>query len=286
MTNNERIEAYFNNELPEADKQQLMQDINSDASLKSEFQFQESVIDGIKDYRKQELIASLDNIQVVSTGQSILLKSIGAVGIAAVVTIGTYMWVNRTDDSLLAPEETNNTEQLVAQPEETQDEVVKEIKPNSIIEEERVNNELIAEPVITESVSVKSDDDKSPAIPDITIPEVQEPESGTSVDVDEDLSAPDAMASSTIRLRSSTDVEVKLSKKYDFHYQVKNGRLILFGNFNKSPFEVIELKTNQGISSYLYFENHFYTLANNSEEIKPLIVIVNEQLIKQLEKRR
>ena len=156
MTNNERIEAYFNNELPEADKQQLMQDINSDASLKSEFQFQESVIDGIKDYRKKELIARLDNIEVVSTGQSILLKTIGAVGIAAVVTVGTYMWINRAEDQPMISEEVNNTEQLVTQPEETQEEVANEIEPNNIIEEEKANTELVAEAVETEQTAVKS----------------------------------------------------------------------------------------------------------------------------------
>lgn len=290
MTNNERIEAYFNNELPEADKQQLMQDINSDASLKSEFQFQESIIDGIKDYRKKELIARLDNIQIVSAGQSILLKTIGAVGIAAVVTVGTYMWLNRADDQLITSDDLANTEQLFNQPEETLAEVASEVDSGSIVEEvneeEQVNKELVAVPVEAEPAAVKSDEDDTAAIPKVIIPEVQEPESGSSVDVDEDLSAPEAMASSTIRLRSSTDVEVKLSKKYDFHYQVKNGGLILFGNFNESPFEVIELKTNLGINSYLYFEDHFYALTNDSEEIKPLLVIENKELIKELEKRR
>jgi hypothetical protein len=292
MTNNERIEAYFNNELPEADKQQLMQDINSDASLKSDFQFHESVIDGIKDYRKKELIARLDNIQIVSVGQSILLKTIGAVGIATVVTVGTYMWLNRAEDQPVTSDDVSNTEQLFTQPEETQAEVVNEIEPGSIvadeeiIEEEQVTKELVAVPVETETATIKSDKDDSAVVPDVIIPDVQEPESDSSVDVDEDLSAPEAMASSTIRLRSSTDVEVKLSKKYDFHYQVKDGGLVLFGNFNDSPFEVIELKTNQGINSYLYFEDHFYSLANDSEEIKPLLVIENKQLIKELEKRR
>ena len=292
MTNNERIEAYFNNELPEADRQQLMQDINSDASLKSEFQFQESVIDGIKDFRKQELIARLDNIQLASTGQSVLLKAIGAAGIATVVTIGTYMWINRAEDQPIIPEEVSKTEQLVTQPEVSQEEVVNELKPNNIVAEEKVNEDvqddekLVAAPVETESAIVKTDEENSAVVPDVIIPEVQEPESGSSLDVDEDLSAPEAMASSTIKLSSSTDVEVKLSKKYNFHYQVKNGGLTLFGNFNDSPFEVIELKTNQGINSYLYFEDHFYSLANNSDEINSLKVIENEQLIKELEKRR
>ena len=287
MTNYERIEAYLNNELSESEGQQLMQDVNSDPSLKSEFQFQESVIDGIKDYRKKELIARLDNIQVASTGQSMLLKAIGLVGIATVVSVGTYFWVNSGDDLPINNEEKNNIEQIVTQPEEPQEVAIDEIKKDDIAEEEAVTTETVAETVdSTPAVTATPKEDKPTVIPDVVIPDVEEPESGTSLDVEEDLSAPEAMAASSIRLRSSTDVEVKLNKKYNFHYQVKNGGLILYGNFNNSPFEVIELNTNQGINSYLYFESHFYSLANDSEEIKPLKVIENKELIKELEKRR
>ena len=287
MTNYERIEAYLNNELSESEGQQLMQDINSDSSLKSDFQFQESVIDGIKDYRKKELIARLDNIQVASTGQSMLLKGISIVGIATVVSVGTYFWVNSKDEQPIDIEETNNTEQIVTQPEEPQELAIDEVKKEDIAEEETITTEKVAETVdSTPAVTATPKEDKSTVIPDVVIPDVEEPESGTSLDVEEDLSAPEAMAASSIRLRSSTDVEVKLNKKYDFHYQVKNGGLILYGNFNDSPFEVIELNTNQGINSYLYFEDHFYSLANDSEEIKPLKVIENKELVKELEKRR
>ena len=290
MTNNERIDAYFNNELTEADRQQLMQDIDSDPSLKADFQFQEGVIDGIKDFRKKELMARLDNIQVASVGQSILLKSIGIIGIASVVTVGTYMWLNSTEEQPLSTEDPVNTEQLIAAPEETMAEDADEVDTGILVEDEKTEDKIAGKIVEAdpgaESTREASDTDTPAATPAIVIPEVQEPESETSVSVDEDLSAPEAMSSSAIRLRSSTDVEVRLSKKYSFHYQVKNGALVLFGNFNDSPFEVIELKTNKGINSYLYFEDNFYALVNNSTEVKPLLVLKNEQLIKELEKRR
>ena len=285
MTNNERIEAYFNNELTESDRQQLMQDVNSDASLKSEYQFQQGVIDGIKDYRKKELIARLDDIQIASTGQSLLLKTLGIVGIVSVVTVGTYMWVNQTNDQPLTADAVNNTEQLVAQPEETQEAATTDIT-KGLTNEDETTTESVVEKTEKEPALASTKDKATPVIPDVIIPEVQEPESVSSVNVDEDLSAPEAMASSTIRLRSSTDVEVRLSKKYNFHYRVKNGGLTLYGSFNESPFEVIELKTNQGINAYLYFKDQFYALANDSEEIKPLLVITDKQLIKELEKRR
>lgn len=287
MTNNERIEAYFNNEIPEADKQQLMQDIESDASLKSEFQFQQGVIDGIKDYRKKELISRLDNIQVASTGQSIILKTLGIAGIATVVTIGSYMWINQGEE-VIANEETNNTEQLVAQPEENTEKVVDSFEDKSLAEENNPNKEVesVKEEEIAESDPAKTDKEEIAFIPDVVVPNVQEPETDSTVSLDEDLSAPEAIASSTTELSTRSDVQVKLSKKYEFHYQIKNGGLILYGKFNDSPFEVIELKTNQGINSYLYFKNQFYSLTDKSEDINPLVILTNKELIKELEKRR
>ncbi len=287
MTNNERIEAYFNNEIPEADKQQLMQDIESDASLKSEFQFQQGVIDGIKDYRKKELISRLDNIQVASTGQSIILKTLGIAGIATVVTIGSYMWINQGEE-VIANEETNNTEQLVAQPEENTEKVVDSFEDKSLAEENNPNKEVesVKEEEIAEAAPAKTDKEEIAFIPDVVVPNVQEPETDSTVSLDEDLSAPEAIASSTTELSTRSDVQVKLSKKYEFHYQIKNGGLILYGKFNDSPFEVIELKTNQGINSYLYFKNQFYSLTDKSEDINPLVILTNKELIKELEKRR
>jgi hypothetical protein len=284
MTNIERIEAYFNNDLPDVERELLLQDIDADPALKEDFQFQENVIEGIKAYRKTELIARLDAVQIASPGQALLLKTLGGVGIAGIIAVGTFMWVNSADENTV-PDEISTTEQVVAPTENTQE--IAEAAPEiSSAEEPKAETQEVK---TTEAKSARAKTTKNQpvaAVPDVVIPDVQEPEGASSANIDEDLTAPKAMSSSAIRLSSSTDVEVKLSKKYNFHYQVKNGGLTLFGNFNESPFEVIELKTNKGINSYLYFKEHFYALANDSEEIRPLDVLENAQLIKELEKRR
>ena len=103
MTNRDRIEAYFDNSLSTTEKESLLRDIQSDSSLKSEFQLQKDIVEGIQVYRKQELIARLNAVNVASTGQTTLLKIVGGLGIAAAITGGAFWYFtddNTTQDSM------------------------------------------------------------------------------------------------------------------------------------------------------------------------------------------
>ena len=288
MTNSERIEAYFNNELTEAERQQLLQDVDTDASLKSEFQFQQEVIDGIKAYRKQELIARLDKVEIVSAGKPVWLKVLGITGTVAVVTLGTYLWLDKTTGQTSHKAESSQVEETIAPNQEAlpaNEQVADKITPIADTQGEAM------------ATDTKKDEQPEPAgktdkaettskVPDVVIPEITEPETEATTTTDVDITAPKAMSSSAVRLSTSTDVEVRLSKKYKFHYQVKDGGLILYGNFNDSPFEVLEMKTSKGIKSYLYYKGHFYALATDSDKIRPLVAIENQELIAELQKRR
>jgi len=284
MTNSERIEAYFNNELSATENQQLLQDIESDATMKSDFKFQQEVVNGIKAYRKQELIANLDKIQVASVGQSALIKTLTAVGIATVVGIGGYMWYNNT---ISEPSQPQNQEVVIAQQPNSNEEgreSTEEILASSTTEDEQISETSAEEANTTKETIVKGNSENE--IPVIAVPEVTEPDNGQSEDSTNEISAPEAMASADIALSTRTDVEVKMSKKYKFHYQIKGGGLILYGDFNEEPFEVLELKTNKGIKSYLFYKGKFYSLKQGNEDINPLVLVEDTRLIKELQKRR
>jgi len=285
MTNSERIEAYFNNELPEAEKQQLLNDVDSDPSLKSEFQFQQDVVDGIKAYRKKELIARLDNVQIAATGQSVLLKGLAVLGIAGIATVSTYMWIDSTSDKELIADETGKIEQVISQPDEKLIEVDDAKKAPNTIKEDVLNDKPVSEKNNTDK-KASSAKETTASVPEIVMPEVMEPDSSNDAISEDKLEAPEAMNTSEIILNTSTNVEVKFSKKYNFHYQVTDGQLTLFGEFEDAPFEVLEMKTNKGIQSYLFYKDNFYGLNSNSEDIEPLQVIENVELIKELQKRR
>ena len=57
MENIQKIEAFFNNELSDSQKEEFLADLKTDQALQSEFAQQEEIVEGIKDYRKAELIS-------------------------------------------------------------------------------------------------------------------------------------------------------------------------------------------------------------------------------------
>jgi hypothetical protein len=70
MENFEKVEAYFENRLGENEKQDFLKEVESNPELKSEFEFQRQVIEGIKEVRKAELKTMLDNVPIASVGTS------------------------------------------------------------------------------------------------------------------------------------------------------------------------------------------------------------------------
>ena len=52
MTGKERIDAYFDNTLSSTERESLLQEIEADPNLKSEFDFQRSLGDGREDIQE------------------------------------------------------------------------------------------------------------------------------------------------------------------------------------------------------------------------------------------
>src|SRR5210317_27817 len=97
MTNKERIEAYFDDQLSTTEKESLLRDIDSNQSLKAEFEFQQEVIEGIQAYRKQELISRLNSVEIASVGNSALIKILGLIGALTILTGGLYWYLTTNE---------------------------------------------------------------------------------------------------------------------------------------------------------------------------------------------
>lgn len=283
MTNRERIEAYFDNNLSTTERESLLRDIESDPSLKAEFEFQQEVINGIKAYRKEELIARLDNVQVASIGNATLTKILGAIGLAAIVSGGLF-WFYGTDNNERI--ESENSIEISEEPKtgtEATEEVADEANmPVEVIEKAVEETESPGAPV-EETVSTAQTKDVTP---DIVIPDVVEPDSDAITALDDSHEAPESMKTEAVSVTSTANIEIKIDKRYDFHYQVIDGDLTLFGDFDDSTFEVIELKTNLGIKLYLYYNKLYYELKSDTEEIRPLEPVSDNVLVEELNKRR
>ena len=85
---------------------------------------------------------------------------------------------------------------------------------------------------------------------------------------------------------SSIEVDTdNTSKAYTFHYQFKNDKLLLYGPFDSSLYEILEI--NGGSHTvFLFYRNSYYHLNELEKEITPLIMIRDFELLEKLEKFR
>jgi hypothetical protein len=75
------------------------------------------------------------------------------------------------------------------------------------------------------------------------------------------------------------------SKKYNFHYQFNNGKLQLFGPFDKSLYEILEINGDSH-AVFLFYRENYYVLDEQQNQITKLHLIKDSALLKKLKEYR
>ncbi len=279
MSNFELIDNYLTNRLNESERAAFEQQMKSDPALKADVEFQASIVEGLKKARVAELKAMLNKVPVNSAPVqfSALKVAAGLVGTAVLVS-AIYLYF-REDNQPEVPSPTP-IEDSIKQREQTKEEV-------------KANDEVAHEDQSTE-VNKKTDDKKEssvkPAEKIKPSKEVTKPKLDV-VDPSEDLteSTPTRETIEPSKPGLATpalEVEVdSASKKYSFHYQFVNGKVILYGSFDKSLFEILEINGGSH-ATFLFFKENYFTLDESKHEITPLEVIKDKALIKKLKEFR
>lgn len=283
MSNFEKIDEYLTNRLSEQDRMGFEQQLETDSALKAEVEFQTQVIEGLKKARVAELKAMLNKVPVDSVIKYPALKvAAGLIGTAVIVSAG-YLFYSDNNKSELP---------LITTP--IQDSVQsEEIQPNDS-EDQSVSN-IIETP--TEPEVATHEQQAQPANAQRSKPsdhaEASQPVDKPALDVidpSEELteSTPTRGTASTKPVLTIPKMNVEVdssSKKYSFHYQFTDGKMILFGAFDKSLYEIIEI--NGGSHSvFLYHKENYYRLDESKNEITPLEPVKDKALIQKLKEYR
>ncbi len=291
MENSQKIEAYFNNELSSADEQQLIKELESNPELKQDFEFQQDIVEGLKSYRKEQLIARLNEVKIISTTQHLVVKVISSVAVVAVVGLGAYFfyYTNNNESRLLSEAaKTSISDPGIDDPQlliedVPEQEPINETQQDLIVENKEVDVKQTPQPAVPKENII------SEKTPEVTMPDIVDPfETEVAEDnVEEDLSVPANTTTTELNLRSKLDVEIKMKRKYNFHYQLIEQKLVLYGDFEDEPFEILEInKDNGGIDLYLYYKDNFYGIDQGSKKIEPLKEIADPVLIQRLQALR
>ncbi|PIB33980.1 hypothetical protein BFP72_00300 [Reichenbachiella sp. 5M10] len=283
----EQLEAYFSGEMKGADRLVFEGRVESDPMLKAEFEHQSSIIDSLKAQRIAELKTRLDNVAVETTLIGTLLQSAvfkpalyAVTGLA--VSVGAYMYFDEETameyhlQTLQHKSEYTITSGLAAHDAlelnyryEYQEVVLPVIeKMSTVLEETKVTEEAVTKEISFEVPEIDAgyQQDEFVSWPVVTLESPQRIDEVPSVSKMEKI-----------------NIQTIASRKYNFHYRMEDNRLYLYGKFDESPYEIIEINTPGAKKLFFYYDGQFYSLNKDAALVTPLARIENKKLINELD---
>jgi hypothetical protein len=276
MNNIELIDDYLTNKLSDAQREAFEQQVAADPTLQADVAFQRQVIESVKNARVAELKSMLNNVPIGAAKEFTTLKvAAGIVGGA--LLIGSIYWFGSGED-----------QPILAEPEDSIS-IVTESEPTPPSKEEELTNTSEQKTEAEAKPEAKVDSKATTTVKkDVIKPtiEVVDP----SVELVESTSSPvnHGVVHATPPAIEIKSLEVNVdstSKKYKFHYQFVEGKVVLYGAFDRSLYEIIELNGGNH-SVYLFYQSKYYLLAEQATVITPLEVITDKATVTKLEAYR
>lgn len=290
----ELLDQYVSNRLTAQDRTAFEKKLTADSSLKQEFQIQQKVVEKIREARVKELKTMFNSVptSALETGKTSVGTQVALwVAVAGVIGAGVYFYL--ASDSIDAPKDLSKQEQVTNDIPQTtephQDATAKDESP-AVTQDEKPSTESVTPPAENKeerveapqaSNGVKSEEEpKGPAPLDIFDPTEENKESP-------DKKGPAGIAESKPLNKSSIAVELDSNnKKYDFHYQFKDGKLFLYGAFEKNLYEIMEFFSDNKRTVFLFYKDNYYLLNEEGDAVKPLAPISDPTLLKKLKDYR
>jgi len=267
------IDQYLTNKLSGTEKEAFEAELTTNENLRSETELQSALIETIKKARIQELKASLNKVKIEPVPFLSTPTKITA-GIIIIGLIAFFFYPFSSVEKLSEPQVTN------------------EIKPN-------ISVNPIEKAVVETQTPVKDKDQrKANTVTPVTKPATVAPPKADvikpSIKVVDPTEQFEYTQEEPILIKSDRDyvslakIEVEndeTDKKHTFHYKFHKGKLILYGTFDSSLYEILEINGNKK-TVFLYYNEKFYLLDENQAKIKLLEPIQDSALIQKLSEYR
>ncbi len=276
MSNFELIDDYLANRLNEPDRKAFEQQLAGDPSLKAEVDLQRQIIEGVKQARAVQLKSMLSNVPVggsMWTGT----KLTAAVVSAGVMSAFLYFYLKGDDKTIINDNNQQPQQEVAMVPDVTKEEKTVEesiplkdsattAEPSKEEKKQTSRTNKVTTPVRKPDIQVVDPSDE--------LTEAVEPKDTANPDTNTEISVS--------RMQVITGIE---DKKHSFHYQFADGKLKLYGPFDKSLYEILEI---HGVSHavFLFYKENYYLMNEDQSDITPLQLIKDAALLKKLKEYR
>jgi hypothetical protein len=283
MNNFELIDDYLTNRLTGEGKIAFEKQVEADPSLKADLQLQKVILESVKKARAAELKTMLQYVPVGgSTGIaqfSVMKMAAGIIGAGLLLAALNYYFSNTGDNG---PNMSTSMEDSI-----------KKVNPNDF--------EPLEEPTVTTPAEEKKDEstkqeEKQPNKPVVRTGEKEKITTSKPkielVDPTKDMIDSDSrpltkqqMAGSAVSSSKITVDVLSDNKKYSFHYQFSEGKLLLYGAFDKALYEILEIN-GETHNVFMFYKEQYYLLDVNQTKAAPLQPITDRELISKLKEYR
>ncbi len=283
----ELVDSYLANRLDTNEKASFEKKLEADPNLQSEFEFQRRLISGIKSARAAELKSMLSNLPIPASETSETTwvgKAVIGCLIAGLVGTGLYFYLDheKTDKN----ETTIIKENTVGSTKKETTNTSIPAEPNPVAVQEEVQTVKVEEKTTSKSTTKKTDSAKANEgkVAEKRKLEVFDPTHEMENNGEQNNSKTET---GSIATTSAIAVETdNTNKKYTFNYQFKNGKLFLYGSFEKNLYEILEFFDESKRTVFLFYKENYYLLNEDNQKVKSLTPITDSVLLKKLKEHR
>jgi hypothetical protein len=273
----ELLDDYVANRLGVEEKSAFESKIQADPDLQREYQMQERMVKAIREARKAELKTMLNNVPVPPVGQggtSVMAKLAMGTVVAGLVATGVYFYFDKQEDTATPVEESASSTEMSAPAADT--------KSSNVSTPENSGNKDVAGSATKSNDVNESSAGETSAKPEISVYDPTT-EAGSA-----DIEEPAAERRNTSRAGApSIAVQIdRANKNYDFNYQFQDGKLTLYGPFERNLYEIMEFFSDEKRTVFLYYKSNYYLLKDDNNQVQALVAITDPALIKKLKEYR
>jgi hypothetical protein len=275
------FDNYFQGKMDPAEQVEFEIQLHNDPLMQGEFELQKDIVNAIQESRRQDIKARLDQIKVGGTQPFNFVNIAASVTLATIVSVGSYLYFsNKADNDITKIDLTSSVKQTY-QLDDTMPSI-----PEAMVDRNETEEILAIEqtPQVTTRTEAEVMEPVAVIVPNIEMPTVPENfEDVNSLEIEDDL-ANNTQGFDNIRNSEVPSFEIENKFKEDlFHYQFYDGKLYLYGDFKNTPYNIIELKSDNKRRVFLNHLNTYYLLSLSQKEMAPLVEIKDSTLIKELE---
>jgi hypothetical protein len=288
----EKSDLFLRGEMSPKEAKDFQNQLDSDPLLKSEFEMNNSIVEGIKQFRSAQLKARLSAITI----SPLPVNFWAGVGTAAIVTgiTATLIYQSIQDEPIELPDETQTRTEDVQGTGEGTDEAYdisqnfqeEDLTTDSKEPSQKQNLIIVQAPAISdpenESINeviereILEENESEPA--QINLPHGPEENSNIERSGDGDVSSLNRVNAENEKF----DVDVKQHPEYSFHYSYSDHKLFIYGSLDKEPYRLLELDQKGKNSLYLAYDGKYYYLKDQTINPVPLKPIRDRNLLKNL----